>query len=245
MSKKAQTKTIVTNESLLVMEKTNPLVIPVMEGVIMEEQAEKTFHKELDKICNSFKTSREDLHNLARKTAVSILVNRSNVDRINILMARLESSLSEIAKKQLKEWFESYFPVQERISKKEDGSSRKTWRINLSKGTSDEDYGKLFNFLEAQENPWYTIKGMTRGEIERLFSLGSIQKRLEKLIKDANKAIKEGKLESLAEKEAIEQALVYVNQAESVVHNMAKEKPASPIALTPNSASEGEEKQAA
>lgn len=121
------------------------------------------------------------LRELVQDAAIQAMLQafgHENYDFMNKLFTVVEDNMSKSNAKQLRVFFEKYAPV---VMRKTDEGYR------LRKDTKDN--ANEFDFVQAFENPWFTIDLKTDDEIQAMFSFAKLNSAIEALIKKAEKAI--------------------------------------------------------
>lgn len=136
---------------------------------------------------NVISATGKKLRQLVQDAAIFALLRaygHDNFDYVNKLHATVMASMSKSDADKLKVWFETYAPCV--LRKVEDGHS---FRKDKSKSANS------FDFESAHANPWYDVPMMSHDDVQKLLSGANIQKRLENIIKTAEKAIENNEVE--------------------------------------------------
>lgn len=162
--------------------KSTPTTTPAIEEVRDTIMSEAKFKSTLLACTKSIKKQREVIQ-LLGETAIMRAYAFENYDYITQLFNGVEDCLSKSNATQLKVWLQTYSPV--RYVKTKNG-------FVFRKDKNEE--ANPFDFEGAHSNKWYNVEMVSKEELK--LSSVAFMKRVENLIKNAEKAIEKDNVET-------------------------------------------------
>lgn len=138
-------------------------------------------------IAKSGKAVRELIQSAAMQALIYAFIHE-NYDRLTVLFYTVTENMSERNARQVQLWIEAHSPAAMRKTEDKNYPEGKKFRKSKS------DNANPFNIETAFNTPWYTMEGLAKEEIEKLFGTSTFVERLEKMVKDITKAQENNKV---------------------------------------------------
>lgn len=210
-----------TNPANVMIEVQGPATITA-DNAVQNLVTEAKFNGMLKTIAKSGKELRQDVQNALMQSLLYMFIHNDGSKGTDLLNVIAEN-LSTTQFKQAKKWIESFSPYEFRKTE----NVNKEIEYKLRKNTTEK--ANAFDIETAYKTYWFQIEMFTQEEVNdqiaALFKLSNFKQRVQRLIKDAEKAMAEDRLDP--DNSNAEEIKAIVDDLKTLAHVHGFDVPAS------------------